>query len=110
MIPYDKGHDFAIFILKRPAKFSSKISPICLPKHNEDFAEKRAVAAGWGQATPSRVSKRQSQVLRKVWLTVDYKKYKHYKMFGTKTVKKNGIYQDPCVGDSGKIHVVEAKL
>ena len=107
---YDKGHDFAIFILKTPAEFSDWISPICLPKQNEEFGGKRAVAAGWGQTKPSKESNRQSQILRKVWLKVSKKTYKHYNLFGTITVKKNGIYQDPCVGDSGKIDDVQAKV
>ena len=44
----------------------------------------------------------QSPVLRRVDLRVSMKKYKHFKMFGTELKKdKNGVFEDPCAGDSG---------
>ena len=43
----------------------------------------------------------QSPELKRVDLTVSTHKFKHYKMFGTLTEKKDGDYQDPCSGDSG---------
>ena len=46
-------------------------------------------------------TKAQSAMLKRVDLTVSTHKFEHYKMFGTLTQKKNGVYQDPCSGDSG---------
>ena len=46
-------------------------------------------------------TKAQSAMLKRVDLTVSTHKFKHYKMFGTLTEKKDGDYQDPCSGDSG---------
>ena len=46
-------------------------------------------------------TKAQSAMLKRVDLTVSTHKFEHYKMFGTLTQRKNGIWQDPCSGDSG---------
>ena len=43
----------------------------------------------------------QSKMLKRVDLRVSMKTYKHFKMLGTETRQKNGVYQDPCAGDSG---------
>ena len=43
----------------------------------------------------------QSTKLKRVDLRVSMKTYKHFKMLGTETRQKNGVYQDPCSGDSG---------
>ena len=45
--------------------------------------------------------KRQSPMLKRVNLKVSTKSFKHTKMLGTLVEKKNGVYQDPCAGDSG---------
>jgi hypothetical protein len=39
--------------------------------------------------------------LKQVKLKVSRMRYKHRAMFGTLLRKKQGIYQDPCTGDSG---------
>ena len=45
---------------------------------------------------------KQSPVPRRVDLRVSKKKYKHFKMFGTELRKdENGVFEDPCAGDSG---------
>ena len=95
------SHDFALFILETPATFNHKISPICLPPPNTEFSHKRAIAAGWGRIGNPKISEKQSPHLKKVWLTVSDKKYKHEKMFGTIVSKNDDQYQDPCSGDSG---------
>ena len=94
-------HDFAMLVLKYPVKLTSQIGPVCLPEPNAEFGGKKAVAAGWGRTHGPTVSKEQSPVLIKVELTVSYKRYRHYKMFGTRVSKRDNIYQDPCSGDSG---------
>ena len=99
----DNSHDLAMLILKEPAVFSQNVRPICLPNPNEDFSEQKATAAGWGRTATPDVSKRQSKVLKSVKLTVSTKKYKHEKMFGTRLLKVQNEYQDPCSGDSGII-------
>ena len=45
--------------------------------------------------------KRQSPMLKRVNLKVSTKSFKHTKMLGTLVEKKDGVYQDPCAGDSG---------
>ena len=39
--------------------------------------------------------------LKAVELTVDTKVFKHHKMFGTLVKQVNGVFRDPCAGDSG---------
>ena len=95
-------HDIAMLILKEPAIYSHVVQPICLPHPNAEFSGKMAKAAGWGRYTRPQISTRQSPILRTVWLRVSPKKYHHFKMFGTVLSKKDGLYQDPCSGDSGK--------
>ena len=46
-------------------------------------------------------SKGQSPHLRRVDLRVSMKNYKHHTLLGTELKKINGVYQDPCAGDSG---------
>ena len=46
-------------------------------------------------------NKHQSPMLKRVNLRVSTKSFKHSKMLGTLVEKKNGVYQDPCAGDSG---------
>ena len=93
-------HDFVIFVLKCPAKFSRTVQPLCLPRQDQDFSGVEAVAAGWGLTE----SKKPSSVLRAVNLTVD-KEYKHFNFFGTKLEKNSeGVWKSACSGDSGMIH------
>ena len=96
-----QSHDFAMLILKEAAKFSVNIHPICLPKQDEEFTGESAIAAGWGRTAAPQDSVF-SHELKSVRLIVSEKTYRHYKMFGTELHKKNGVYQDPCSGDSGK--------
>jgi len=95
----DKSHDFSLLLLKHPAEYSSKVSPICLPEPHAEFGGLKATAAGWG--ITDYVKKEQSPVLKSVDLTVDPVEYRHNKMFGTKLSMKENQYQDPCSGDSG---------
>ena len=45
---------------------------------------------------------KQSPVLKKVDLRVSTKNYKHLTILGTEVTKdKNGVFEDPCSGDSG---------
>ena len=60
-----------------------------------------AVAAGWGRFAPYYKSTRESSVLRAVELKVANKRYKHYSMIGTLIQDDDGVYRDPCSGDSG---------
>ena len=46
-------------------------------------------------------SEGQSPNLRRVDLRVSMKNYKHFTLLGTETKQINGVYQDPCAGDSG---------
>jgi len=96
-----KTHDFALFVLKKPALYNSNVSPICLPIPNADHGGVKAVAAGWGRTNKPSISKWPSNVLKVVDLRVSRKKYKHKKIFGTILYKKQNLYQDPCAGDSG---------
>ena len=111
LTPQDEGlrvghkdsHDFALLVLKEPAKRTPTIGPICLPEPNAEFGGKKATAAGWGRTDKPSVSRVQSPVLKKVVLTVSNKRYWHHNMFGTRVNKKDNLYQDPCSGDSGGI-------
>ena len=58
----NNSHDFAMLVLKEPAKFSRKIRPICLPNPNEEFGGEQATAAGWGRTAGPEVSILQSPV------------------------------------------------
>ena len=95
-------HDFAILVLKYPAKLSDKVQPICLPKQGLTYWGSKARAAGWGMHKKG--SEKQSYFLRTVSLRVSKKSYDHYSFIGTE-LKKNekGEYMDPCGGDSGEI-------
>jgi len=102
---YD-SHDFALLVLKHPAKFSPNVSPICLPQKDEEFSGKVATAAGWGRWTTPEISRKQSPLLQSVDLKVSNKKFKHKKLFGTELKRmrdKYGkkSYGDACSGDSG---------
>ena len=46
-------------------------------------------------------TRKQSAELKRVSLRVSMKNFRHFRMFGTELEKKNGVYQDPCAGDSG---------
>ena len=46
-------------------------------------------------------TRKQSNELKRVSLRVSMKNFRHFRMFGTELEKKNGVYQDPCAGDSG---------
>ena len=96
------SHDFALFLLKHPAKYSRKVSPICLPDPTAEFGGVKAMAAGWGRTDKPSVNTKESPVLQSVRLTVSKMQYDHKKMFGTKLVKEDDKYQDPCTGDSGE--------
>jgi len=95
-----RTHDMAIYVLSEPVKFTRNIYPICLPKIERDYKGEMGIAAGWGDYRVGDHSN--SDVLRHVQLEVYKKMKKHDKMFTT-LVKKNkdGLYQDPCKGDSG---------
>ena len=97
----DRTHDFALLLLQYPARYTSKVSPICLPQPNTEYGGMTATAAGWGRYAKPSVSTAQSPVLKMVQLKVSNKKYNHRKMFGTIVSKKDHVYQDPCSGDSG---------
>merc|ERR1711942_77561 len=97
----DRTHDFALLLLQHPAKYTHKVSPICLPEPNAEFGGLTATAAGWGRFEPHTVNTNQSPVLRAVDLKVSDKKYRKRKLFGTEVSKKDDRYQDPCSGDSG---------
>ena len=98
-------HDFALLVLKYPAKLIPAIGPICLPEPKAEFRGEKAIAAGWGRTHGPSISRRQSPVLKKVVLTVSYKRYRHYKMLGTRVSQKDNLYQDPCSGDSGSMRI-----
>jgi len=95
-----KTHDFALLILQKPAVYNCWVQPICLPPPDFDYTgNKSAVAAGWGRTDS--ISTKQSKTLKYVWLKVNPRKYNHTFMFGTFLSKRDGVYQDPCSGDSG---------
>ena len=96
-----ESHDFAMLVLKYPAKYDDYVRPICLPHPGAEYGNERAVAAGWGRTDIPSVSEKQSPKLKGVHLTVNSKQYEHRYMFGTLTVKKDNKWQDPCSGDSG---------
>ena len=97
-----RSHDFAMFKLQKPARINQFVNTICLPHPGDSFKGLKAWAAGWGMHTKRLGSL--SNELRKVRLTVSRKDYKHPKIFGTELSKgKDGLYLDPCVGDSGDI-------
>jgi len=93
------SHDFVLYYLAEPARYTNKVGPICLPEPNSEYGGQKAIAAGWGRTGVN--NKFQSPVLKKVELRVNPKRYKHKYMFGTKLEKIGGVYQDPCSGDSG---------
>ena len=95
------SHDFAMAILKHPAKYDDYVRPICLPHLNAEHGGKFATAAGWGKTDRPSISRHQSPRLKSVRLEVDSWKYMHTLMFGTLLSKKYNKYQDPYSGDSG---------
>merc|ERR1712142_99375 len=97
----NQHHDFLMYVLEKPAKYTNKVSPICLQHPNAEFGGQKATAAGWGRTDPPWISKKQSRYLKSVELTVSPRKLRHTLMFGTILEEKNGVYQDPCSGDSG---------
>ena len=61
-------YDFAIITLRTPLKFTSTISPACLPETSTDMYEGRVVTpTGWGGQTPEIVF---SNVLKEVKMEV----------------------------------------
>jgi len=103
-------HDFLLIILDKPAKMSDKVRPICLPPPNGKYGGLSATAAGWGRFKKHDDNPNQSQVLRKVTLTVSKKVYRHYHYFGTLLRKNsNGQWKDPCSGDSGGPLMIQSK-
>ena len=102
LLPNDNlSHDFVLLILAKDAIFSTKVSPICLPRPDQDITGKWATAVGWGRY--DHASRESSTFLRKVELKVDSKIYQHKFMFGTKIGwTETGIAKDPCEGDSGQ--------
>ena len=98
-----KTHDFVLLLLDKPVTLTSKIGPICLPEPNAEFDGKKALAAGWGRFDEDGYES-QSNVLKKVELTVSRNRLPHNKMFGTLVENIVGIYHDPCSGDSGSTY------
>jgi len=94
------SHDFVLYRLAKPARYTNKVGPICLPEPNSEYGGEKATAAGWGRTYGPSTS-HQSPFLKKVELRVNPKRYKHKYVFGTKLEKIGGVYQDPCSGDSG---------
>ena len=110
MKPYDAtSHDFLLYELARPVVFSDTVGTICLPEPGAEFTGQKVIAAGWGRTDGPSISTQQSPVLKAVELTVSRRPYyDHIFMFGTEVKMKDGVYQDPCTGDSGdKIHFVK---
>jgi len=97
---YD-SHDIVLYQLAKPAEYSNKVSPICLPEPGAEFGGQKAIAAGWGRTNKPSISVSQSPVLKAVELTVSDKKFQNKFVLGTKLEKRDGLYQDPCSGDSG---------
>jgi len=97
----DEYHDFLMYVLERQAKYTNKVSPICLPQPNAEFGRQRAIAAGWGRTDAPSISESQSRYLKSVELTVSPIKFRNELMFGTNLEMKHGVFQDPCSGDSG---------
>ena len=85
-------HDFALFFLNEPVKFSPKICPICLPSQGEHFTGKAAIAAGWGLTEKGKLS----PVLKKVREVVG-------KTYFNKILTSSftGPGDSTCIGDSG---------
>jgi len=95
---YD-NHDFQLYVLSKPARYTSKVGPICLPEPYANFGGMQAIAAGWGM---TELGGGQSPVLKHVELRVKNNESPNYwKMFETEVGWRNGEYQDPCKGDSG---------
>merc|ERR1712142_293859 len=94
-----KSHDFAMLVLKYPAKYDEYVRPICLPYPGAEYGNRVAIAAGWGRTGHN--SGHTSPKLKAVYLKVNPKQYEHRYIFGTFTVKKDNKWQDPCGGDSG---------
>ena len=85
-----------------PSMNNLSVSPICLPKPNQEFDDKIVMAAGWGRFAAPHQNESQSPTLQMVSLTVSPKRYTLYKMFGTYLGKgKNNVVADVCSGDSG---------
>jgi len=95
------SHDLVLYLLKEAAKYTNKVSPICLPEPNAEFGGMKAIAAGWGRTNKPEISEEQSRVLKAVTLTVSTKIYNNIYVLGTELSKKDGMFQDPCSGDSG---------
>jgi len=93
------SHDFALFVLERPAVFDVRVRPICLPYKGQEFYGKKSVAAGWGRTSVH--SDKQSPVLQKVYLKVNEKRYGYKYMFGTELARGKEEPGDACAGDSG---------
>ena len=92
-------HDFALFILKRPATFSRKVLPICLPYQGQEFYNRKVTVAGWGLYGPDSALSRK---LRIVDLRVSTDSTGQCKMFRSE-IGTNwfGLPKDTCAGDSG---------
>ena len=94
-----EGHDLALMVLKRAAKYSDKICPICLPKEGQDFSGMHASAVGWGLTGKDDGT---APALKVVNLVVSKKQYKNGNLLGTLLSVDEETFQDPCAGDSGK--------
>ncbi|XP_075223332.1 clotting factor G beta subunit-like [Lycorma delicatula] len=45
---YTYENDITLLVLDRPVKYSIYIQPICMPKQNEDYKDKKTIVVGWG--------------------------------------------------------------
>ncbi|XP_023344730.1 venom serine protease [Eurytemora carolleeae] len=92
--------DLAIYELETTVQFNSSVLPVCLPQSGtKDYTGLEAISAGWGDYRVGRNTN--SKVLRSVSLTVA-PPIQHHTLFSTITEKnEDGLYKDPCAGDSG---------
>merc|ERR1719347_952281 len=78
------SHDFVLYRLAEPARYTDKVGPICLPEPNSEYGGEKATAAGWGRTYGPSTS-HQSPFLKKVELRVNPKRYKHKYFFWNKS-------------------------
>ncbi|EDO38900.1 predicted protein [Nematostella vectensis] len=104
----DKKHDLALIKLAKPATFSTKVSPVCLPKQGDLMKEREnCFATGWGRVSSSLLHSRAKKLQQGKAPIVDHqtciRKISQWKdgIDQQSMVCAGGAGNSVCHGDSG---------
>ncbi|XP_032235573.1 chymotrypsin B isoform X2 [Nematostella vectensis] len=102
----DKKHDLALIRLAKPAAFSAKVSPVCLPKQGDLLGnEKNCYTTGWGRVSGSMMFFMATKLQQARTPVVDHEtcaiKLDKFAADKTTMICAGGSGSSACSGDSG---------